>query len=79
MARKAKKVEPVTTIYIGRSLPGLSQYTVFKDGQLPAHVAQMASHNKNLAGLIVPISTLQEARKNVTVKGHILNFYASNL
>lgn len=79
MARKMKKPVAETTIYIGRSLPGLSQYTVFKNGQLPAHVEQMANQNANLAGLIVPISTLQEARKNITVKGHILNFYASNL
>ena len=79
MARKSKKVVPVTTIYIGRSLPGLSQYTVFKNGQLPIHIEQMAAQNKNLAGLIVPVSSLQEARKNITVKGHILNFYASNL
>lgn len=64
-----------STIYIGRSLPGLSRYTVFKGGQLPPHVAELADKNKSVAGLIVPVSGLQEARKNMQIKGHILNVY----
>ena len=64
-----------TTIYIGRSLPVLPQYTVFKGGQLPAYVEELAAKDESIAGLIVPVSELQEARKNMREKGHILNYY----
>lgn len=75
----AKKKKLETSIYIGKSLPGLSQFTVFKDGILPAHVVDMASKNISIAGLIVPLNELQEARKNMLVKGHILHKYYTNL
>lgn len=68
-----------TTVYIGRSLPGLPQYTVFQNGHLPAHIAPMVEANRGLAGLIVPVDELQEARKNIRIKGHILNLYANQL
>lgn len=79
MAKKQTKAISTTTIYIGRSLPGLPQYTVFKNGQLPAHIAPMVKANQALAGLIVPVNGLQEARKNIRIKGHILNLYAKQL
>lgn len=78
MATKRKK-KKATSVYIGRSLPGLQQYTVFPDGKLPGHIAEMAAQNEAVAGLIVPVDELAEARKNVRVKGHILNLYASKL
>ena len=78
MANSAQK-EPVTLVYIGRTLPGLSQYTVFKNGYLPYHVRQMVDGNKFIRGLIVPVKDLQAARKNMQIKGHILNFYATHL
>ena len=79
MARKAKKKTPEALVYIGRTIPGLSRYTVFQEGRLPAHVAQMAKENERLRGLIIPVKELQTARKNMQTKGHILNFYATHL
>lgn len=70
-----KQVVNEATIYIGRSKPGLSSFTIFKGGQLPPHVAKLADEDKSVAGLIVPVSGLQEARKNMQIKGHILNVY----
>lgn len=64
-----------STVYIGKSLPVLSQYTIFKGGKLPAYVEELAAKDTTIAGLIVPVSQLQEARKNMHVKGHILNYY----
>ena len=64
-------------IYIGRSLPGLTKNTIFKGGQLPPYVAELADKNESVAGLIVPVSALQEARKNIQTKGHILNYYST--
>lgn len=90
MAKKTKETEataqetPVevaeskpkeTTIYIGKSIPGLPQYTVFKNGVLPAYIAEIAANDEAVKGLIVPVSELQEARKNARIKGHILNTY----
>lgn len=78
MAKKEKKeVRKEHRIYIGKTLPGLSRYTVFKDGVLPEYVAKMAAESEVISGLIVPVSVLQEARKNIKTKGHILNYYAN--
>ena len=79
MARKAKKKAPEALVYIGRTIPGLSRYTVFQAGRLPSHVEQMANENERIRGLIVPVKELQTARKNMLTKGHILNFYATHL
>lgn len=80
MAKKAKESkEKMTTVYIGKSLPGLPQYKLFKGGVLPEHIRQMTEENENIIGLIVPITELQEARKNIKIKGHILNYYAEKL
>ena len=79
MAKKATKKTPETRIYIGPTLLGLPQYMVFKNGQKPLHVEQMINDNPSIANLIVPITGLQEARKNMQTKGHILNRYASQL
>lgn len=78
MARRTKKPSE-TRIYIGRTLPGLQRNTVFSGGKLPAHVAEMAEENVHIRGLIVPINDLQEARRNMRLKGHILNFHAEHL
>ena len=67
------------TVYIGDSLPGLNRYTVFVGGKLPEHAKQMIAKNKNIAGLIVPVSELQTSRQNVNKKGHRLNAFAENL
>lgn len=79
MAKKASKKKAEALVYIGRTIPGLSRYTVFQEGKLPAHVEQMAKENECIRGLIVPVKDIQEARTNVQKKGHILNFYATHL
>ena len=79
MAKKEKPVVKTTTVYIGKSLPGLPRNMAFKGGVLPEYVRQMAEQNENIAGLIVPVDRLAEARKNINQKGHILNYYAEKL
>ena len=80
MAKKAKTVEnQATTVYIGQSLPGLTRYTAFAGGVIPDYVQKMIADNAAIAGLIVPVNELQEARKNIMKKGHILNYYAEKL
>ena len=75
-----KRLEPKpSTVYIGPSLPGLAQYTVFRNGQWPAHVKTMIESNDVIAQLIVPVTRLQAARGDMQMPGHILNFYAKQL
>ena len=75
-----KRLEPKpSTVYIGPSLPGLAQYTVFRNGQWPAHVKARIEGNDTIAQLIVPATRLQAARSDVQTPGHILNFYAKQL
>ena len=76
MARK-KKAE--SSIYIGPSMPGLTRHMVFIDGVKPSHVTQMIAENRHIEGLIVPVSELQQARKDMLTKGHILNFHLTHL
>lgn len=66
-----------TTIYIGKTVYGLSYGTIFKGGVLPPHVADLAKKDAIIKGLIVPVTELQTARQNMRVKGHILNAYAN--
>lgn len=80
MAKKTKETETAgkpkeSTIYIGKSIPGLPQNTIFKGGEMPAYVAEIAAKDEAVKGLIVPVSQLQEARSNIRKKGHILNIY----
>ena len=80
MAKKTKKETTIkanaeATIYIGKPLLGLPQYTIFKEGIIPPHIAEMIKNNEAIKGLIVPVKELQEARKNMHIKGHILNHY----
>ena len=78
MAEKPRE-QSRATIYIGRSLPGLPQYTVFEKGQLPAHVTEMIKTNSAISLLIVPVEGLQVARRNMKKLGHVLNSYAKRL
>lgn len=79
MATKKKTLKTETTVYIGPSLPGLVRHTIFVGGILPAHVSEMIAKNKRIGGLIVPLSELQQARKDITKKGHILNHFLTHL
>lgn len=53
-------------IYIGRSLPRgkLEQYTVFANG-IPAHVQKLIDTQPLLRELIVSVSNVQEARRQL--------------
>lgn len=77
--KKTKPIVKKTTIYIGTSLKGLPQYTMFKYGELPTYIKQMTEQNEAILGLIVPLDNLQEARINVKKKGHVLNHYLNQL
>lgn len=68
-----------STVYIGRSVLGLPQYTVFKGGELPAHVQQIAEEYEGLTRLIVPISKLQSARADVGKKGTAMHLFFNNM
>lgn len=79
MATKKKTLNKETTVYIGPSLPGLVRHTVFVGGVLPTHVSEMVAKNQRIGGLIVPLSELQQARKDIKKKGHILNHFLTHL
>ena len=79
MKNQTKTTQKETTIYIGRSLSGLPQYTVFKHGRMPEHIAKMASEKEAIAALIVPVANVQQARKDMKTQGHLLNFYAKQM
>lgn len=65
-------------VYIGPSISGLKSYTVFS-GALPKPIAEMAAMNDNIAGLIIPVERLQESRRNLQKRGHVLNVYFNKL
>ena len=73
----AKSAE--ATVYIGRSILGLSQYTVFAGGVIPAHVKYLAEQYEGLLNLIVPVSNLQSARADVRTKGTTLYSFYKNM
>lgn len=81
MAKKKeeKAIVKTSTVYIGRPFPGLPQYTVFKNGLLPDYVRGMIEKKEAIARLIVPVTELPEAKRNIKIKGHILNYYAEQL
>lgn len=57
-APKAKKAE--ATIYVGPTLRGgrLTQSTLFRGGELPANVKELAENHAAIKRLIVPVSKL---------------------
>lgn len=67
-----------SSIYIGSSLKNglLKQYTIFKDGIIPAYLVDLFNGNDALRGLVVSVDDLQEAKKAMQKKGTILNLYA---
>gem|GEM_PF-6317822 len=54
------KAKPEALIYVGPSLPGgvLHKNAVYRAGELPANVKQLAEGNADLAALFVPASKL---------------------
>lgn len=74
MAKKKEQAE--STVYIGRTIRGLTQYTVFPMGVTPPHIAHIMAEREEVRGLVVPLSRLQDARRMMLEKGTILNkFY----
>lgn len=78
-ARVAKdKTEEGTTlqrIYIGPSIHGLRQYTIFLGNELPDHVQKLIQENVSIRGLIVPITKFAEARKEILREGSVYNYF----
>lgn len=66
-------------IYIGPSIEGLTQNTIFNGSSLPPNVQSIIASHPNIAGLIVPLKGLQEARENIRKPGHILNTYLKHI
>lgn len=62
-------------IYIGPSIPGLRQFTVFVGEDFPVNVQKLIQENVSISGLIVPIQRLSEARKELYRKGSIYNYF----
>lgn len=77
MANTDSKIKAV--VYIGPSFRGLSSYSVYLRGQYPPPVKALIEKYPNIAGLMVPVQELQQARKNIRVQGHILHHYLTHL
>lgn len=78
-AKKAESKPAEATVYVGRSILGLPQYTVFAGGVIPAHVKHLAEQYEGLTRLIVPVSKLQSARADVQKKGTTLHLFFNNM
>ena len=78
MAKKSRK-NTESTVYIGRSIPGLTTYTVFAGGVLPPHVEKMIAEKAEIKQLIVPVSRLAQARRDINVHGNVLNHFAEKI
>mgnify|MGYP000093841406 CR=1 FL=1 len=68
--------EPVRTIYVGptRKNRSIIQYAVFKGGYPESVKAEITAYPV-LKKLFVPVSQLEQARKDIKTKGTILNKY----
>lgn len=74
--KDTKAVAPARIIYVGptRKNRSIIQYTVYKGGypeSVKAEIAACPVLNK----LFVPVSQLEQARKDIQTKGTILNKY----
>ena len=67
-------------VYVGPSLPKgvLNQFTVFR-GEFPPHIVTLMGKSESLKNLMVPVSKLSQARKEIMTKGSLLNLYASKV
>lgn len=67
-----------TKIYIGRSVPGLTEGTIFSEG-LPPHIQALTEELPHVRALIVPIDGLQQTRRKLNEKGSALNYHLQHL
>lgn len=79
MVSKKEKSKKNLVCYIGQSLPGLAIFSVFNQGSYPLTVKKLIETYPNIAHLMVPVSKLQQARKDSRTQGHILNHYLKHL
>ena len=83
MASKRKKAEAKAgpVVYVGPTLPNglLGRFTVFGSSECLPHVRELMDKSPALRGLIVPISQLNQARKDVETQGNLLNLYAKDV
>lgn len=68
-----------TVVYIGPAFHGLASYSVFAKGRYPFPVQELIKERPHIVDLMVPISELQNARKNIKKQGHILHYYLTHL
>lgn len=68
------KIEPVSVMYVGPSIPNVVQSsTVFKDGVLPAAVQMYVESKPYVSRLLIPISELPKAIKELNVEKSALS------
>lgn len=74
---KEQKNSNETVVYVGSSIPkaGLQQFSIFKNG-LPASLDPHIEKCPAIKALMVPVSQLTEARRNLATQGtgeYVLN------
>lgn len=59
----------IQTMYIGPTIPGLLRENVIYQGKLPEKVAKMAEKASDFKRLLVPVSKVADARKQLKING----------
>lgn len=62
-------------IYVGPRLQGLNRFSVFEGGAIPPHIKTMIEKRPAIAGLIVYVDELAQARLDIQKTGHPLNVF----
>lgn len=65
-------------IYIGRSIPGLTEGTIFS-GEFPPHILALTKEHPHVRSLIVSIDGLQQSRRKLNEKGSALNYHLRHI
>lgn len=74
--KKTTTATAENTVYIGKTTKGIAQFTTFKNGVIPHALQTIVNEDENIKHLIVPVSKLQQARRDIKIKGTLLNIYA---
>ncbi len=59
-------------IYVGPTIPGVAERNRIYRGSVPEAIGEMAGRNAYFANLLVPVTTLREAREELGTKGSVL-------
>lgn len=63
MAKTTTPAAPETVVYIGPNIPGVVRQDSVFTGGIPAHLAEKIKVIPAIEGLIVPLDSFSEARK----------------